>query len=359
MGLNWKYWMSITALFMVLSCKNTNSDLASDTSARLQYSAEENEVEVVELSSSPFMYQLVSNGKLHARSYSKLSFRSSGNVTAVNFKNGDRVRKGTVIASLDPTSETLALESSLISLQKAELDLYDVLAGQGYSVDDTLSVPEDVLAMAKMRSGYNAAKNLVAKSRLDLEGCFIRAPFSGKVADLNLKANDLPGSEPVCTVLDDAYMEVEFTVLESEYPVLAKGLNVKVYPYADKALVAEGVIKTINPSVDEKGQIKVTASVQNKGRLLDGMNVKVIVEKLISDQLVVPKSAVVLRDNLEVVFLYDGGKAKWTYVNILMSNSDSHSIKANESRNAVLKEGDQVIVSGNLNLADGSEIKLK
>ena len=90
------------------------------------------------------------------------------------------------------------------------------------------------------------------------------------------------------------------------------------------------------------------------------MNVKVVVERMIPGQLVVPRSAVVIRDNLDVLFTYTpDGRAHWTYVKILYSNGDSHVVTANTDRNATLNEGDQVIVSGNLNLADNSEVTLK
>lgn len=47
------------------------------------------------------------------------------------------------------------------------------------------------------------------------------------------------------------------------------------------------------------------------------------------------------------------------YVNILAANSDSYAIEANAARGAELSVGEQIIVSGNLNLADGSIVSLK
>ena len=83
-------------------------------------------------------------------------------------------------------------------------------------------------------------------------------------------------------------------------------------------------------------------------------------ERNIPDQLVVPRSAVVIRDDLDVLFTYtDDGKAHWTYVRIVASNGDSHSVVANADRGSVLSEGDRIIISGNLNLADGSDVVLR
>lgn len=345
-------------LLTVISCGNNSGSKESgpDGAAKLQYAPEENRVEVMELKKVPFRKQLISNGRLHAISRAELSFRTNGVVSEVNYGEGTRVAKGAVISAIESESQRLAYESSKIALAKAEYDLYDLLAGLGYDAKDTLSVSKEVLSMAKMRSGYDVAINSLQKSRLDLEGCKVVAPFAGKVTNLKAQKYSQTPSDPACVIIDDSRMEVEFSVLESEYSFLAKGLDVKIIPYADMTISVSGKIKSINPSVDDKGKIKVTAEVRNDGRLIDGMNVKVVVEKEITDQLVVPKSAVVIRDNLEVLFTYKDGRAQWTYVYVVMSNSENHSVIANEERGAILNEGDQIIISGNLNLADGSSV---
>ena len=65
--------------------------------------------------------------------------------------------------------------------------------------------------MAKMRSGYDAAVNALGKASHDLESTVLKAPFSGKVADLKLKKYDNTSSDPFCTVLDDSRMSVDLS----------------------------------------------------------------------------------------------------------------------------------------------------
>ncbi|MGM9736142.1 MAG: efflux RND transporter periplasmic adaptor subunit [Candidatus Cryptobacteroides sp.] len=319
-----------------------------------------NEVEVITLERTDFAHQLLSNGKLKAGRRASLSFVSSGVVSELNVTNGGFVTAGSVIAELDRRDLKLSLEAAQIALEKAELELYDVLAGQGYAAKDTASMPDNVLAMAKMRSGYTSAKNGLDRARLDYEGAVLVSPYSGKVADLKLREYDRTGGDPFCTVIDDSSLDVDFPVMESEYAFLEKGLQVRVIPFADPSRSVTGKVSEINPTVDTNGQIAVRASVLNDGSLIDGMNVKVIVERMMPGQLVVPRSAVVVRDNLDVLFTYtDDGVAHWTYVNIIHSNGDSHVVTANADRGAKLNEGDKVIVKGNLNLADGSKVQLK
>ena len=354
-----KPYLPIAVLLLLASCGNGgNSEAGQD--GKLQQKPAINEVEVVTLEKTDFPRQLLSNGKLSAVSRARLVFPTGGPVESIYFKNGQVVPAGATIARIARPDLQIALESAEINLQKAEMDLYDYLVGQGYTAKDTTSVPADIMAMARMKSGYLAAKNALARCRYDLSGTVLKAPFRGRVADIKLSRYDQAGSEPFCTLVDDSAFLVDFTVMESEYGFLSVGLPVRITPYADASRSYQGTIANVNPSVDKNGQILVQARIKGESGLLDGMNVKVTVERIVPGQLVVPRSAVVIRDNLDVLFTYtEDGKAHWTYVNILASNGHSHAVTANTDRGASLQEGDQVIISGNLNLADGSDVVLK
>lgn len=361
--MNMKFYITpliFAALFLAFSCKGNEKKKENSGDDRLQYVPQLNEVEIITLQRQDFARQLLSNGKLRAGKKSFLKFGTTGEVASVNYKNGQTISAGACIASLERPDLKLANESSEIALRKAELDLYDFLAGQGYNAGDTLSVPASLMATARMKSGYATAMNNLLRARYDLSGTYLYAPFSGRVADITLKCHDHYSGDAFCTIVDDRTMDIEFTVMESEYSFLAVGLPVKIRPFADDFREYIGKIQTINPMVNELGQTMVCASVVNDGFLIDGMNAKVIVERSIKKQLVVPRSAVVIRDNMDVLFTYtDDGRAHWKYVNILYSNGISYSIEANKNRNVKLNEGEKVIVSGNLNLADNSEVVLK
>ena len=312
------------------------------------------------LKTQDFPQQLLSNGKLSASRRSALFFRQTGAVSNIHVINGGTVASGQVIAELENGDQREALESARIDLDRATLDLQDVLVGLGYPVEHQDSVPEDVRKVASIRSGYSAALNNVAKAQRALDGTVLRAPFSGRIADIKLKEWETVGSEAFCTVLSDGAFDVNFTVLESEFPFISKCQEVDVTMFGGDGTHVLGRITSVNPTVDKNGQIAVTARVPGGAGLLDGMNVKVTVSRTMVRQLVVPKSAVVIRDGMEVLFRYgDGGKAEWVYVNTIAANCDSYAVKANEDRGAVLNEGDMVIVSGNLNIADGSRVELR
>lgn len=347
------------ALFVVMSVSGCSSSRKTrEDTARLGYSPSVNEVEVIRLERKAFQMQILSNGKLEAANKATLSFKGSGIISEVNFSNGDRVLEGQTIARLDDSSESIALESAGISLRKAELDYLDVLAGLGYSGEE--QAPGEFRDLALIRSGLAASRNEYARAAAALDATLLKAPISGKVANVSLRAFDNTDGKPFCTIVDDSSFDVVFSILESEYPLVEKGQAVNVRPFGkNEGESRTGRISTVNPSIDENGQIVVRAKVAGDATMIDGMNVKVTVDRYMDDMLVVPKSAVVIRDNLDVLFRYRDGKAEWVYVTLLGANSESYALVANESRGAVLSEGDMVIVSGNLNLADGSIVQLK
>ena len=153
-------------------------------------------------------------------------------------------------------------------------------------------------------------------------------------------------ADAFCTVIGSNRMEVDFTVLENELPLIKQDDRVTVSPYANPGAKYEGRISEINPLVDEKGMVNVKATVASRGELFSGMNVRVKVRRELPDQLVIPKSALVLRSGKQVVFTLKNDMAIWNYVQTQLENSDSYTLVGEE-----IKEGDLVIATGNVNLA--------
>ncbi|MEN6618574.1 MAG: efflux RND transporter periplasmic adaptor subunit [Rikenellaceae bacterium] len=356
-----KYLIFSLSVFMILSCsgKGGNTSAESDA-AKADFVSEKNLVDTISLKKRDFNKQLLSNGKLRAITKSELNFLSSGVISEVYVKNGETVIKGQPLASLDKKQAIYKLDQAKQKMEKAELDFADALIGYGYG-KDTLKVPADLLKIIKIRSGYLSSVSDLKQAEEDLKNTTLIAPFGGKVANLTAKPYE-QASGIFCTLIDDSLFDVDFSLLESEMPFIKIGSNVKIISYSEPDKQYLGVVTQINPLIDDNGQVKILAKVANSsGRLIEGMNVKAMVENIVRDKLVVPKSAVVMRDNFDVLFRLDTatGKAMWTYVKVEASNSESHVVTANLDKNAELNIGDIIIISGNLNLADGSKVEIK
>ena len=61
----------------------------------------------------------------------------------------------------------------------------------------------------------------------------------------------------------------------------------------------------------------------------------------------------------EVVFNPKTNKAEWRYVDIIHSNSTHHVVRGHKEKDVQLFEGEAIITSGNLNLADGSDVEIR
>jgi membrane fusion protein, multidrug efflux system len=350
----------LSALFIFTDCSQKKREREAEIIDKNQYLPEKNEVDIIVLEKSIFKKEIVSNGKLIALQKSDLKFEVSEILEKLHVNNGDYVKKGQLLATLNAYPYQQKVKKAEIDLKQATLEFNDLQVRRGFNSNTKDSLNKREYDMMAIKSGYQNALHQLENARFDLKLTRLTAPFSGKIANIDSKQYEqISTSTTFITLINDAIFEVKFYVIESELRDIKIKERVTILPFAiDKAF--EGYITTINPQVEKDGTILIKAQVKNDGYLLEGMNVKVFIEKEIQDQFVVPKSAVVLRDNQEVLFTVKNGKAYWTYVKTLMENSKEYAIIPHPDKsNTTLKTGDTIIVSDNLNLAHGSEITIK
>nr|WP_234998030.1 efflux RND transporter periplasmic adaptor subunit [Parabacteroides sp. Marseille-P3160] len=332
----------------VCSCSSSKEKGGKEENVSTVLPDEPNRVKAKRLVYSDFHHELISNGTLSALQRAELKFESTETIAAVYVKNGTHVAKGQKIAALDEFKLKNTLAQAKDNLEKARLELQDVLISQGYSLKDSARVPAEVMNIAKIRSNYNSSLAQYELASYQLEKAVLYAPFEGIVANLSSKAyNPASTTDAFCTVMGGNQVEVNFKILENELPLINNGDKVSILPYSISDRTIEGRITEINPAVDKTGMVSVKAFLTggNREKLYDGMNVKVKVQRLIPKQLILPKEALVLRSNKKVVFTAKDGKAIWNYVQTGMENSTDYVVTEG------LSEGDSVIYEGNINLA--------
>lgn len=347
--------LHLLAAFILLAACTSNKEENKDGSGMEMHQQQMSEtyVDTMVLHQKEFNKQIVCNGRLRAKAKSELNFNGQGIIAEVFVREGQHIGKGKLIATLDKQDRQRELEKAEHELQRAKVELTDKLISLGYN--DMNAVPADVIERAEVMSGYYSAKFQLQSAKKALEECNLYAPFSGRIADLEAKR--FQKNDKVCTLVDDSDFEVEFRILEAELSGVRIGQKVKVTPFVQDSIQYEGRVTEINPLVDDKGLVKIKAQLSNRGNtLLDGMNVRVIVEEKMQHMFVVPKDAVVERDGYQVIFLLEEGRAVWTYVDVVHSNISSFAITGCQRKETTIKEGDIVITSGNLNLADGTEV---
>lgn len=311
-------------------------------------------VDTLHIRKTTFQKELLSNGKLQAVHKSELRFRIAEMISSIEVKNGQRVKKGQTLATLESFEHENARDQAVQALEKSEIDMKDALISYGYNDKDSAQIPGHILKVAQTRSGYLTAKSDLKKALYDLTHTQLKAPFTGLIANLETHAyNQAETGKAFCLLIDDRKLEVSFSVLESDLADISLGQKIELTPFG-KSTVFNGHISEINPLVDEHAMVKVKALVKNHNRsLISGMNAKVKIMQSIPNQIFIPKSALVLRQGKPVVFTWKEGQAHWNYVELGNENSTQINILSG------LKESEIIIHSGNLNLAHKSPVSIQ
>ncbi|MDR0421933.1 MAG: efflux RND transporter periplasmic adaptor subunit [Proteiniphilum sp.] len=342
----------VSALF---SCSPNGESKKEEETEKVTEVADDKptEVKASVLEYRDFNYELVSNGTIAALHKADLRFQSQEHIVKIYVKNGERVAKGQKLAELDRFKLQNSMEQAEESFERAKLDLQDVLISRGYSLGDSARIPPEVLKIAKIRSNYEQSRNNYELAKYNLDMTTLYAPFGGVVANLTAKEYNRP-EDPFCTIVDNGNPEVVFNILENELSLVNLNDKVIVSPFSLSAYSVEGRISEINPVIDRNGMVRVKAVVSNRDNAFyEGMNVKVRVQRLLGRQLVIPKSAVVLRTNKKVAFTLKNSRAMWNYVETAQENTDSYVLIPDK-----INEGDSIIYDGNMHLMDQSPVIL-
>lgn len=339
-----------------LSCVETKESNRT-ISQSVTRASEGVDVKAMVVKSQDFRNQIVSNGRIEARAQSDLRFKTGEQIVKIYVHNGSKVQEGEIIAELENELLENQLKRAIINFKDSEREVINHKILYGVNGLDEHDIDPNVLENIYQKSGYRSAKNALENAKLLYNQTFLRAPFSGVIANLDLKeGNFINPSDKFCTILSYEYLDVTFHVLESHLQSLKKYMEVEIIPFSSNKLSFKGKITEINPMVSDNGLVKIKAEInQPNSKIFDGMNVKVYINSVLSDVTVIPKEALVIRDNREVVFTIKKGLAQWNYVEIISENSSSYAI---ETANKGLREGDSIVTSGNLNLTQNSKVQI-
>ena len=145
----YRFILPLTLLLLACNGKEKQKEENEDEQyAKIEQQDEKTIVKVQVAREDRFNLELVSNGKAEANRKAALNFEVADVVRKVNVKNGDRVKKGDIIAEVDDEKAKFALEDARLSLQKAFLDLKLAIINEGFkTLDDTATQRSHVLAM--------------------------------------------------------------------------------------------------------------------------------------------------------------------------------------------------------------------
>lgn len=317
--------------------------------------AEPTEVSIAQVEEGVFEYLIEVNGKVEPAYEIKLMSERAGHLLSMAVKEGDFVRKGSVIAQLDQDQALLDLAKAEVQVQKTKVE-YDLQAENMDMVRSRMEVNEELLlANVRARTGLKEAEIALEEAKLQLSKTRILAPADGQIANLKVKRGAyLNSAQEIGDLLSTQELLVRVKVLESDLPYLKSKVKAQVFPVGLEGKQGiEASLFSINPQVDEHGMVAVILKLQDTRELLPGMNVRAILRIADRKSLMVPKEALVYRSGKPVVFTVENDQAKWNYVT--PGKDNGQKVEILEGLNAQAT----VITSNNLQIAHDARVRLK
>ena len=291
-----------------------------------------------------------------------LSVEVAGRIARLPLQENDAVAAGSVLLALDTTEFAFNLASANTRLKQAQANYRAEILTDYRITDPALRASRDTAA--RMKSGLADAEIQLQRAQMDYERVRLKAPFSGRVANIKVVPGQrvAPGAE-VMTIIDIDPIKVEVQVLESQIGFLARGRKAQITFAAFPDEVFNGQIETTNPMVDQTTRMaRVTVTIPNpRGRILPGMYARVKLDATrLADRILVPRTAILQRGR-DLVMVYrpegDHGVAEWRYVTIGQGNDDLVEILDNPDTKMVAP-GEIVLTNGHYTIAHDAPVKL-
>jgi len=290
------------------------------------------------------------SGTVEAENSVQIGFSVPGTVSAVLVNEGQYVKAGQLVASIDPTEYDNALMIANAGLEQAE-DMFTRLEG----LYQKGSLPaKDFIDIKSKVAQARANKNLAVKRVKDTR---LYAPMSGIVTSKMIEkgATAAPGA-PAFMIINTAKVYARISVPESEIGKISKGqtANVSISTIGQDL---SGKISIINPMADpatKSYSVKIQLA-NASGKLLPGMLADAqITTGNTTGAITIPSKAVV-RDADDITYVFITNKEnKAVRKRITASGFKGNELVVSEG----LSEGDQVVVAGQTKLKDGSLISL-
>jgi multidrug efflux system membrane fusion protein len=298
--------------------------------------------------------------------------QTTGDLVAVNFKEGDDVQKGQVLFELDRRPLEAALDQAQANLDrdvatalnaKSSAARYQDLLQRGIATRE--QADQSRTSATALDATVEADRAAVANARVQLQYATIRAPFSGRTGSLmvhlgNLvRANDLA---PLVVLNQVAPLNVVFSIPENRLlelkRYLSKGtLKVEAAPPDDDGPPSSGAITFVDNAVDPTtGSIKIKGSFPNTNRhLWPGQFVNVIVAlSTVPNAVVVPAAAVLTGQRGPYVVVVKADKTvEFRSVKVTRTVDDETVVSDG------LKGGETVVTDGHIRLVPGSRVSIK
>ena len=332
---------------------------------------------------------LNASGYVTARRQATVSSKVTGKVTEVLIEEGMKVTNNQVVARLDDSNIKTSLDVAAAQLASAKAALAQTeaqltnavlefqrtteLAKQHIASQSDLDLAESNAKalqahLAQQKLDIVTADRQVASWQQQKDDMIIRAPFDGVITTKDAQPGEMisPVSAGggftrtgIGTIVDMKSLEIEIDVNEDYIERVTPGQEVVATLDAYRDWKIPCKVIAIIPTADRsKSTVKVRVGFdQLDPRILPEMSVKVAFREsggtAAVHSVTIPKTAVLNRDQRDVVFVVSNGHAERRAVTVIDMQGDDSVLSAGVST------GEQVILNAPASLQDGAAVKVK
>jgi multidrug efflux system membrane fusion protein len=320
----------------------------------------------------PMPLEILVIGSVEAYSTVAMHSQITGQLTSVNFKEGDDVQKGQVLFTLDrrplegallQAEANLTRDLAQAANARGQSQRYQDLAKQGIATREQLD--QTAANAASLDATVGADRAAVENAKVQLAYATITAPISGRTGALIVHEGNLVRTTDTMALVNINQITpiyVSFGIPESRLPDLkrymARGaVHVTAKAPTDDGPPSSGTIHFVDNAVDQTtGTIKVKAEFANTDRRLwPGEFVNVVVTLTVDPEaIVVPSTAVQASDKGPYVYVVKPDKT---------AEQRMVTVARISGAETVIKDGlhgdETVVTDGQVKLVPGSRISIK
>lgn len=297
-----------------------------------------------------------------------VSFEIAGQIQKLNVSVGDRIKKGDIIAELDPQTYELNLQSAEGALKSAQASLADankkfVQQSELYKKKFTTKTNYDtaLATLESAKSQVSIEQSRVDIAKRDLKKTKLRAPFDGAISEKSSDVfEEVTAGKTIVVLHTEGNFEVDVSVPETLVNEIHVGDQVELKLSLGEGAPFKGYIKDIGSQAGQANAFPATIALNEKvAGLRPGMSVEVTFEfaqNQESETFNVPLSAVTPSESPDKEYMFVFNKDKQyverrdvTVVNI---RDNLLIVKGN------VKEGDIVATAGLSFLVDKMPVRL-
>lgn len=287
-------------------------------------------------------------GTAYARESTTIASTVTERIVRLNFRDGEYVRRGDVIAELARSEEAAGLNEAQARLTEAQQQLTRLRQLQERGFATNARVDEQVAMV-------NAARAQAGAVQAQIGDRVIRAPFSGVVGLRRISpgATVTAGTE-IATISDLSQIKLDFSLPETFLAAMRVGQAIEARAAAYPDTLFRGQVESIEPTVDPVTRsVTVRAVLPNPdARLKPGMLMTVNVIANPRTAPAVPELALVAERDRSFVFKVDPeNTALKTPVEVGVRQEGMVEVKRG------LRPGDRVVAEGTIKVRDGGKVR--